>query len=89
VPGVHYSAAVGLESTRTGSQRMLVVAELREPAVAPESMSRLVREIVQRVHHERGHGPVRVVTPSTIPKTSSGRLALPKGLAPPVTPGSG
>jgi len=76
VPGVRYSAAVGLESERTGSQRLLVVAELREPAAAPESMSRLVREIVQRVHHERGHRPARVllVTASTIPKTSSGKI---------------
>jgi len=35
-----------------------------------------VREIVQRVHRGRGHRPARVllVPPSTIPKTSSGKI---------------
>jgi len=39
-------------------------------------MSHLVREIVHRVHHGRGHRPARVllVRPSTIPKTSSGKI---------------
>ena len=31
--GVRYSAAVGLESERTGSQRLYVVAEVREDSV--------------------------------------------------------
>ena len=57
VAGVRYSAAVGLESERTGSQRLHVVAEVREPAAAHEAMSRLVREIVQRVHEGEGTGP--------------------------------
>src|SRR5207247_4227124 len=30
VPGVRYSAAVGIESERTGSQRLYVVAEVRQ-----------------------------------------------------------
>jgi acyl-CoA synthetase (AMP-forming)/AMP-acid ligase II len=76
IPGVRYSAAVGLENERTGSQRLHVIAEVREPAAAPEALSRLVREIVQRVHHGRGHRPARVllVVPGTIPKTSSGKI---------------
>jgi acyl-CoA synthetase (AMP-forming)/AMP-acid ligase II len=76
VPGVRYSAAVGIESERTGSQRLHVVAEVREQPAEPDAMSRLVREIVQRVHHGRGHRPARVmlVAPSTIPKTSSGKI---------------
>ena len=39
-------------------------------------MSRVVRDIVQRVHRERGHRPARVllVAPGTIPKTSSGKI---------------
>ncbi len=76
VAGVRYSAAVGLESERTGSQRLHVVAEVREPAAAHEAMSSIVREIVQRVHHGRGHRPARVllVLPGTIPKTSSGKI---------------
>jgi acyl-coenzyme A synthetase/AMP-(fatty) acid ligase len=39
-------------------------------------MSSVVREIVQRVHHGRGHRPARVllVAPGTIPKTSSGKI---------------
>ena len=57
VPGVRYSAAVGIESERTGTQRLHVVAEVREPAADAETLSRLVREIVQRVREGRGHRP--------------------------------
>jgi acyl-CoA synthetase (AMP-forming)/AMP-acid ligase II len=76
VPGVRYSAAVGLESERTGTQRLHVVAEVREQAGDAETLSRLVREIVQRVREGRGHRPARVllVRPGTIPKTSSGKI---------------
>ncbi|HKW90454.1 MAG TPA: AMP-binding protein [Methylomirabilota bacterium] len=76
VPGVRYSAAVGVESERTGTQRLHVVAEVREQAADAEALSRLVREIAQRVRAERGHRPARVllVRPSTIPKTSSGKI---------------
>ncbi len=76
IPGVRYSAAVGIESERTGSQRLHVVAEVREGAEDAERLSHLVREIVQRVHRGRGHRPARVllVTPGTIPKTSSGKI---------------
>ena len=76
VPGVRYSAAVGLESDRTGTQRLHVVAEVRDESAAPEAYHILVREIVQRVHTARGHRPSRVllVRSSTIPKTSSGKI---------------
>jgi acyl-CoA synthetase (AMP-forming)/AMP-acid ligase II len=76
VPGVRYSAAVGLTSERTGSQRLHVVAEVRDTAAEQVAMAGLVREIVQRVHQARGHRPARVllVRPSTIPKTSSGKI---------------
>ena len=76
VPGVRYSAAVALESERTGSHRLHVVAEVREPGLGPEARSSLVRDIVQHVHQGRGHRPARVllVSPGTIPKTSSGKI---------------
>jgi acyl-coenzyme A synthetase/AMP-(fatty) acid ligase len=53
-----------------------VVAEVREGAEDTGALSGLVREIVQRVHHGRGHRPARVllVKPGTIPKTSSGKI---------------
>jgi acyl-CoA synthetase (AMP-forming)/AMP-acid ligase II len=77
VPGVRYSAAVGLDSERTGTQRLHVVAELRSesPATGDEYRD-LVREIVSRVHKSRGHRPSRVllVRSGTIPKTSSGKI---------------
>ncbi len=74
--GVRYSAAVGLESERTGSQRLYVVAEVREDSVEPDTQRRLVGEIVRRVHESRGHRPARVllVRAGTIPKTSSGKI---------------
>ena len=76
IPGVRYAAAVGIEHERTGSQRLHIVAELREPDMSTEAMSQLIRDIVQRVHHARGHRPARVllVSRGAIPKTSSGKI---------------
>jgi acyl-CoA synthetase (AMP-forming)/AMP-acid ligase II len=76
VAGVRYSAAVGIDSERTGTQRLYVVAEVRDGAADGTAGQSLVREIVQRVHKVSGHRPARVllVQPSTIPKTSSGKI---------------
>ena len=76
VPGVRYSAAVGLDSERTGTQRLHVVAEVRSESAAEDEHRALVREIVSRVHKSRGHRPARVllVRSGTIPKTSSGKI---------------
>ena len=76
VPGVRYSAAVGLDSERTGTQRLHVVAEVRSESAADGEHHALVREIVSRVHSSRGHRPARVllVRTGTIPKTSSGKI---------------
>ena len=77
VPGVRYSAAVGLDSERTGTQRLHVVAEVRNESAADDAEYRdLVREIVVRVHSARGHRPSKVllVRSGTIPKTSSGKI---------------
>ena len=76
VPGVRYSAAVGLDSERAGTQRLHVVAEVRSESAADGEYRDLVREIVSRVHKSRGHRPARVllVRTGTIPKTSSGKI---------------
>jgi acyl-CoA synthetase (AMP-forming)/AMP-acid ligase II len=76
VPGVRYSAALGVDSERTGSQRLFVVAEVRGEAGDAEAHHDLARAIVARVHEARGHRPARVlIVPSgTIPKTSSGKI---------------
>jgi len=76
VPGVRYSAAVGVESERTGTQRLHVVAEVRDETAAPDVYRELVAEIVRRVYHHGGHRPGRVllVRAGTIPKTSSGKI---------------
>jgi acyl-coenzyme A synthetase/AMP-(fatty) acid ligase len=75
VDGVRYSAAIGVDSERTGTQRLHVVVEVREETPA-EGHADLVREIVTRVHRASGHRPARVllVRPGTIPKTSSGKI---------------
>ena len=76
VPGVRYSAAVGVESERSGTQRLHVIAEVRDESAVPGEYHRLVTEIVKRVHEGRGHRPARVhlVRSGTIPKTSSGKI---------------
>jgi len=76
VPGVRYGAAVGIDSERTGSQRLHVVAEVRDESASADTFHALVREIVHRVHAGRGHRPGRVllVRAGSIPKTSSGKI---------------
>jgi len=76
VPGVRYSAAVGLDSERSGTQRLHVVAEVRAEDLDDAASRVLVREIVTRVHRACGHRPARVmlVKSGTIPKTSSGKI---------------
>jgi acyl-CoA synthetase (AMP-forming)/AMP-acid ligase II len=76
VPGVRYSAAIGIESERTGTQRLHVVAEVRGDGLAPEDLSRIAHDITQAVRARSGLRPARVllVRPQTIPKTSSGKI---------------
>ncbi len=76
VPGVRYSAAVGVQSERLGTQRLVVVAEVRDPDAGPEAASALVRAIVTAIRRVRGFRPSRVllVRPGTIPKTTSGKI---------------
>jgi acyl-CoA synthetase (AMP-forming)/AMP-acid ligase II len=76
VPGVRYSAAVGVDSERTGTQRLYVVAEVRDEAAPRERLHDLVVEIVRQVHQRRGYRPARVLLArsGTIPKTSSGKI---------------
>jgi acyl-CoA synthetase (AMP-forming)/AMP-acid ligase II len=76
VAGVRYSAAVGLDSERTGTQRLHVIAEVRDENAQPDAYRRLVTDIVRHVHEARGHRPARVhlVRGGTIPKTSSGKI---------------
>src|SRR2546422_203139 len=76
VDGVRYSAAVGIDSERTGTQRLHIVAEVRSETGSPDDYHGLVREIARRVHTARGYRPSRVilVRSSTIPKTSSGKI---------------
>jgi acyl-CoA synthetase (AMP-forming)/AMP-acid ligase II len=76
VEGVRYAAAVGVESERTGTQRLHVIAEVRDEALDAGAQHRLATEIVRRVHERCGHRPARVhlVRAGTIPKTSSGKI---------------
>jgi acyl-CoA synthetase (AMP-forming)/AMP-acid ligase II len=76
VPGIRYGAAVGIDSERTGTQRLHVVAEVRDEAGTQDTYRDLSREIIQRVHAGRGHRPARVflVRAGSIPKTSSGKI---------------
>jgi acyl-CoA synthetase (AMP-forming)/AMP-acid ligase II len=76
VTGIRYSAAVAVDSERTGTQRLHVIAEVRDESAVQETYHRLVTDIVKRVHEGRGHRPARVhlVRGGTIPKTSSGKI---------------
>jgi acyl-CoA synthetase (AMP-forming)/AMP-acid ligase II len=76
VAGVRYSAAVGIESERTGTQRLHVIAEVRGDGLASDDLSRIAHDVTQAVRRRSGLRPARVllVRPQTIPKTSSGKI---------------
>jgi acyl-CoA synthetase (AMP-forming)/AMP-acid ligase II len=76
VAGIRYSAAVGIESERTGTQRLHVVAEVRADDLGLEELSRIAHDVTQAVRQRSGLRPARVilVRPQTIPKTSSGKI---------------
>src|SRR5262249_11416908 len=76
VEGVRYSAAVGIDSERTGTQRLHVVAEVRSEDAGDDDFHNLVREIVRCVHGAGGHRPARVilVSATTLPTTSCGMV---------------
>jgi acyl-CoA synthetase (AMP-forming)/AMP-acid ligase II len=76
VAGVRYSAAIGIESERTGTQRLHVVAEVRGDAPTEDELERITHDVTQAVRRRSGLRPARVllVRPQTIPKTSSGKI---------------
>jgi fatty-acyl-CoA synthase len=76
VAGVRYAAAIGIESERTGTQRLHVVAEVRGDGLGPDELSRIAHDVTQAVRQRSGLRPARVllVRPQTIPKTSSGKI---------------
>jgi fatty-acyl-CoA synthase len=76
VAGIRYSAAVGIESERTGTQRLHVVAEVRDDGLTSADLSRIAHDVAQAVRQRSGLRPARVllVRPQTIPKTSSGKI---------------
>ena len=76
LPGIRYSAAIGLDHERTGTQRLHIVAEVRGESLAADGFSRLARDIAATIHRQRGFRPARIllVRPQSIPKTSSGKI---------------
>src|SRR5262249_19471446 len=50
VAGVRYSAAVGVDSERTGTQRLHVIVEVRDEGADADTYHRLVGEVARRVH---------------------------------------
>jgi fatty-acyl-CoA synthase len=76
VAGVRYSAAIGIEGERTGTQRLHVIAEVRGDGLASDDLSRIAHDVTQAVRQRSGLRPARVllVRPQTIPKTSSGKI---------------
>lgn len=76
IPEIRYSAAVGLDVERMGTQQLVVVAELREEGIDHDACSHLVRQITAEVHRQLGFRPGRVllVSKHAIPLTSSGKI---------------
>ena len=74
VPGVRTGCVVafGIADARGGTERLVIAAEVRNPADAKRIAAEIVREVDQRI----GAPPdaVEIVAPHSIPKTSSGKL---------------
>jgi len=78
VPGVRKGCVVafGAPDPVVGTERLVIVAESREPAAAAAARERLVQAITAQVTETLGLPPdvVQIVRPNSIPKTSSGKL---------------
>lgn len=76
VPGVRKGcvAAVGVPDERTGTERLVVLAESRASTV--EERQRIERDITTAVSTVTGAPPdvIKVLAPGTVPKTPSGKL---------------
>jgi acyl-CoA synthetase (AMP-forming)/AMP-acid ligase II len=75
IPGVRYSAAVGIDKGRLEGEQAYVFAELRRPLPA-DACDELAIEIVDKVHEQLGLRPGRVyfVKPRAIPRTYNGKI---------------
>jgi 1-acyl-sn-glycerol-3-phosphate acyltransferase len=74
VPGVRTGCVVafGIPDPKTGTERLVVAAEVRDPA----QRNRVAGELTQRISGSLGMPPdtVELLPPHAIPKTSSGKL---------------
>jgi acyl-CoA synthetase (AMP-forming)/AMP-acid ligase II len=75
IPGVRYSAAVGIDKGRLEGEQAYVFAELRRPLPA-EKCDELAVDIVQKIYEQLGLRPGRVyfVKPRAIPRTYNGKI---------------
>lgn len=77
VPGVRFSAAVGVESSPGGTEDVVIVAEVKpEDAATGAARERLSRAIADEVVRALGFPPreVRLVAPRAIPRTANGKI---------------
>lgn len=76
VNGVRKGAVVafGVVDSRLGTEKLIIVAESREHS--KDVQSKMIQAIVERVTLAIGIPPdeIKIVSPNTIPKTSSGKL---------------
>jgi fatty-acyl-CoA synthase len=77
VPGVRFSAAVGITTAELEGEQVYVFAEVRDPGTgATESLHELTLQIVEAFHAHMGFRPARVylLQPHSIPLTHNGKL---------------
>jgi len=71
-----YGLAEGIDDERLGTQRLVVVVEVREAEMPPDRASQLLKTISASIHSAQGFRPgqVLLVQKGTIPKTTSGKI---------------
>jgi malonyl-CoA/methylmalonyl-CoA synthetase len=78
LPGVRFSAAVGIDKGRLEGEQAYLFAELRRPLSEAER-GELAVVAVEKIHDQLGLRPGRVylVKPRTIPRTYNGKVQYP------------
>jgi fatty-acyl-CoA synthase len=77
LPGVRYSAAVGIDRGRLEGEQVYIFAEIRQADARPEAeLQNMIIDIVQMFHERFGFRPGRVylLKPKAIPLTHNGKI---------------
>ncbi|MCB2180032.1 AMP-binding protein [bacterium] len=77
IPGIRYSAALGIDRGGIEGEQVYIFAEIRNPELQTEhDLHQLIINIVARIYQHNGFRPARtfLLRPKTIPLTHNGKI---------------